>query len=84
MYRVRCDFQAISLVWRSFQPRLAHHFPASRARSSAAPTSAGPIRGKVAITSDVAGLTESKVSGAVVCPAYTVSMVLTVTWSGFA
>ncbi len=74
MYRVRCDFQASRRDCRSFQPRPAHQAAASRARSTAAFTSAWPNTAKVAITSEVAGLTESKVSGALVCPVCSVSI----------
>ncbi len=74
MYRVRCDFQASRRAWRSFQSRPAHQAAASRARSTVAFTSAWPNTGKVAMTSEFAGLTESKVSGALVCPACNVSI----------
>ena len=55
-YRVRYDFQASSRSRRSFASSPAHHAAASRARCTAASTSAGPYTGKVAITSPVAGL----------------------------
>src|SRR5215470_7238560 len=65
---MRWDFQASSLFCRSFQPSPDHQAAASRARSTAASISAWPWTGKVAITSAVAGLTESKVSACVACP----------------
>ena len=65
---MRWDFQASSLVCRSFQPSPDHQAAASRARSTVASTSARPWTGKVAITSEVAGLTESKVSVCLACP----------------
>src|SRR5512132_2915725 len=71
------DFQASSLVWRFFQPSPAHQAVASRVRSTAASTSARPWTAKVPITSEVAGLTVSKVSTCLACPcAHTVPIVL--------
>ena len=62
IYRVICDFQASSRACRSFQDRPAHQDAAWCACSTTAATSSAPNSGKVAITSDVAGLSVSKVS----------------------
>jgi hypothetical protein len=62
MYRMMCDFQASSRVCLSFAGRLAHHAAAWWAWSTASVTSSSPKTPKVAMTSDVAGFTVSKVS----------------------
>ena len=62
MYRVMCDFQASSRTCRSFQDRPAHQAAAWWARSTVSATSASPKTGKVAMTSDVAGFSVSKVA----------------------
>ena len=64
MYRIRCDFQASSRCRRSFQLSPAHQAPAAWARATVAATSASPQTGKVAMTSEVAGFSVSKVSAA--------------------
>ena len=64
MYLMMCDFQASSRDCLSFQDRPAHHAAAWWARSTASATSSSPKTGKVAMTSDVAGFSVSKVSGA--------------------
>jgi hypothetical protein len=62
MYLVICDFQASSLSRRSFAGKPAHQAAARPARPTAAPISCSPQTGKVAMTSDVAGLSVSNVA----------------------
>jgi hypothetical protein len=62
MYLVICDFQASSLVRRSLAGNPAHQAAARRARTTAAWISCSPQTAKVAMTSEVAGLSESKVA----------------------
>ncbi len=61
MYLVRYDFQASSLVCRSFQVSADHQAAAWRARATVSPTSCSPKTGKVATGSSVAGFSESNV-----------------------
>jgi len=62
MYLVICDFQASSLVRRSLAGSPAHQAAARRARLTAARISCSPQTAKVAMTSEVAGLSESNVA----------------------
>ncbi len=62
MYLITCDFQASSRCRRSFQLSPAHHSAAAWARATVAATSASLQTGKVAMTSEVAGFSVSKVS----------------------
>jgi hypothetical protein len=78
-YLVRCDFQARRRRCRPFQPSSAHRAPAALARATAASTSAAPSTGKLAITSEVAGFTVSKVAAGRACvlPEVVVTIALT-------